>query len=88
MEEFCLSSAGNKNTISAYKTSSQILIYGLRTKGDAQSIIRAINDLGFILSYQLFLFVWLNFQLDKSEFGEHKREVIPTNRASGNYSDL
>ena len=32
----------------------------------------------FILSYQVFLFVWLNFQLDKSEFGEHEREVIPT----------
>jgi len=26
----------------------------------------------FILSYPVFLFVWLNFQLDKSEFGEQK----------------
>jgi hypothetical protein len=54
MEEFCLSSAGNKNTISAYETSvfettnsllifrrsSQILIYGLRITLDVQSIIR------------------------------------------------
>jgi hypothetical protein len=31
-----------------------------------------------ILSYHAFLFVWLNFQLDKSELGERKREVIPT----------
>jgi hypothetical protein len=30
-----------------------------------------------ILSYHAFL-VWLNFQLDKSELGERKREVIPT----------
>ena len=36
-----------------------------------------------ILSYQVvFLFVWLNFQLDKSELGERKREVIPTQRRS------
>jgi hypothetical protein len=31
----------------------------------------------FILSYQVFLLVWLDLQLDKSEFGEHEREVIP-----------
>ena len=34
--------------------------------------------MGIILSYQAFLFVQLNFQLDKSELGERKREVIPT----------
>jgi hypothetical protein len=32
--------------------------------------------------HQAFLFVWLNFQLDKSELGERKREVIPTQRHS------
>jgi hypothetical protein len=35
-----------------------------------------------ILSYQAFLFVWLKFQLDKSEIGGRKREVIPTQRHS------
>ena len=34
--------------------------------------------------YQVFLFVRLNFQLDKPEFGEHKREVIPARGPSSN----
>ena len=40
-----------------------------------------IIHIRIILSYQA-LFVWLNFQLDKSELGERKREVILTQRHS------
>jgi len=36
----------------------------------------------FILSYLMFLFVWLNFQLDKSEFGEHKSKWFPRKDSS------
>ena len=36
----------------------------------------ALVSLGFILSYQAFLFVWLKIQPDKSEFGEHARTLL------------